>query len=77
MSTTARFSFSMMSAGVPAGANKPNHDITKKPVRPLSDTVGMSGSSRLRVAAVVARPFKLPDFTCGKTVGILSNSKEI
>ena len=54
ISLTCRFSVAITSGGVPLGAKKPNHEPASKPGKPLSATVGTSGSERERFALLTA-----------------------
>ncbi|MNV56286.1 hypothetical protein D3C71_1485600 [compost metagenome] len=69
----AAFSLLITSGGVPAGANRPNHDDTSKPSKPDSCIVGRSGALLERSVVVTARARSLPDWACGQADGMLSN----
>ena len=67
--TISKLSRVMISVGVPAGAEIPNHAISSYPGRPASDTVGISGSTDERLGLVTARAFTFPDFMRGSAAG--------
>ena len=69
--TDSRLSRSITARGVPAGANRPNQEVTSKSRRPDSMTVGTSGISLLRWRPVMAMARSLPDFTCWITEGMV------
>src|ERR1043166_3153570 len=65
MRAISALSLATMSFGVFAGSSSPNHEVTSKPLRPASDTVGMAGSWGERFKLVTAMPFSLPVCTWG------------
>ena len=67
-----------ISAGVPAGASRPNHELASKPLTgPASAIVGTSGKAALRSPLVTASAISLPALTCGSADGRLSNIRSI
>ena len=56
----AKFSVSMVSFGVPAGATRPCQVVASKPLMPSSSTVGRSGKSAVRFGVVTASARTLP-----------------
>src|SRR5260221_11755907 len=69
----SRFMRATISFGVPLGAIRPNQELTSKPGRPASSTVGTSGMEGERSLVVTASARSLPDFTCGNEEGLYAN----
>ncbi|MNW02993.1 hypothetical protein D3C71_1988650 [compost metagenome] len=68
MSVTSRFRRLLMSAGIPLGAIRPSQPTASKSLssrRPLSRTVGTSGSCDERVAEVTASGTARLAWICG------------
>src|SRR5688572_7349496 len=63
----------MISAGVLAGANRPNKVFASYPGRPEPAIVGMPGNSAEGLGLVTARAFSLPDLICGVTEPAVAN----
>jgi hypothetical protein len=61
----AAFSFSITSAGVPRGAEKPCQTAMCNPGTPASSTVGMSGADGSRLFDITAEARIAPEQMCG------------
>jgi hypothetical protein len=60
-------------AGVPAGAEIPNQSASSKSTTPDSDSVGTSGSKRLRFLVVTPSGTILPSLMRGSAIAIDGN----
>jgi hypothetical protein len=69
--TAAALSLSMMSLGVPLGANRPAHRENWSQENPASSTDGISGAIAMRSWVVTANALTLPARTCGIAVAVL------
>ena len=58
-----------MSFGVPAGTRMPYHCEVSKSLKPISATVGTSGSAGSRCGVPTAMAFSLPVLMCGSSAG--------
>jgi hypothetical protein len=72
-SAISRCTLRTISGGVPARTTMPYHDVTSKPGKPLSATVGTSGNWGLRVEPAMASATSLPLFTCCRMVEMPAN----
>ena len=71
-----RLSCSTTGAGVRAGANRPDHVTTSKPLKPgVSATVGTLGRMARRAGPVTAMPLSLPACTCGAALTLTSMAR--
>ena len=71
----AALSFSISSAGVPAGATTPHQVAMEKFSKPASFTVGTSGKRSERSSVVTAKALSLPLLMLLATVAKLSKVK--
>ncbi len=63
-----------MAAGVPGGATRANQVIERKPGRPDSAMVGISGTAAARSASAIPRMFTLPPRQNGTEVVSVSKN---
>src|SRR4249920_4265381 len=77
MRTVSPLSFTTTSRGVPAGANRPIQFVTEYPGNAASAMVGSSGAAGERDELVTASALSLPACTCGNTVGMVANNREV
>src|SRR3546814_11805679 len=75
MRLTLSRSLATISGGVPLGANKPNQEPARNPLKPASSMVGTSGSERERWGLLTANGFNLPDSIRERTDGMVANIK--
>src|SRR5262245_15804922 len=69
--TAAALSLSIMSLGVPLGANRPAHSENWNQGNPTSSADGISGAIATRSLVVTANALTLPARTCGIAVAVL------